>query len=115
MDKIKREFAYRTSDDKVFSGKNAAKKAKEHQKRVDFRNTVKEIIPAAEKIFGLKDLDDVSTGSDETELIDKLNNELSFECDDFDEWVRRFVDLYMEVPEIVEFFQFVEDKFKDFK
>ncbi|TET61145.1 MAG: hypothetical protein E3J47_05925 [Candidatus Stahlbacteria bacterium] len=109
MNKIKREFSYRTTDGTLHSGKNAAKKAKEHQKRIDFRNTMKKILPEIEKILNIE------YTNDETVLVDKLNNELSFACDTLDEWLKRIVALYIEVPAIIQVFKFIEDEFKAFK
>jgi len=107
MDKVKRVYSYKTTDDKVFSGKDAAKRAKEHQKRVDFKNTIEKIIPEMEKIFKLEDTDEY--------LINKMNGELLYECDDFDDLIERFVDIYLEIPEIAKCFQLIENRVKNFK
>lgn len=56
MDEMKIEFSYRTTDGRLFSGKDALKCSKEHQKRIDFRNVVKEIMPKMEELFKLKDI-----------------------------------------------------------
>lgn len=53
MDKIKREWSYETSDGRIFTGKSAREKAKEHQKKLNFRKDIKGIIPETRKISNL--------------------------------------------------------------
>ena len=110
MSEIKREYAYRTTDGETFTGKNAEERAKDHQKRVDFRIAVKGMIPEACKIFGLEDVD-----VDEVNFLERVDNCSYIDCNDFGEFVDGFVDLYIEVPEIVKFLQLIERKFKEFK
>jgi len=116
MDKVKRVYSYKTTDGKTFSGKNAAEKAKEHQKRVNFIDAIGEIMPEMEEIFKLEDGHTSDGGdTDESELVDVMNDELLYQCDDFDELIRRFVDVYLEVPGIAKCFQLIEHRFKDSK
>ena len=68
-----------------------------------------------EKIFDLTDLRDGDDGdTDETELIDEINDTLlCYECDDFDELIRRFVDIYIKIPRIAECFQLIKRRFEN--
>ena len=116
MDKIKREFSYRTTDGKLHSGKNAAKKAKEHQRIVDFGKTIKNIIPVTEDLFNLKDVHDESDGNtDETILIDKINECLFCKFDNLEDLIYGFVDLQIDIPEFADFLVFIKNQLEKFK
>lgn len=116
MDKIKREYSYRTTDGMLYSGRNAAKKALEHQKRVDFRTTLKSLIPEAHKIFKIEDAYDTDDGdTDEDLLLQRIYDIIYIECEDFKDFIKMFTDLYIEIPEMVEFLQLIDQQFKKFK
>ena len=93
MGEIKREYLYRTTDGAPYFGENAAKRAKDHQRRVDFRKITEDI--------------DV--------LLDKINDQLYCDFSDFENLVTSFIDLHMEIPEFITFFELIKDRFKEFK
>lgn len=116
MDKIKREWSYKTSDGKVFLGKSAVKNAENHQKRLNFRESIKDAIPQARKIFNIPEPDFHKDGEiDEDEFLDKVNNELDWDCRDFKDFLNRLVTAYFEIPELPEFFQFIKKEFNEYK
>ncbi len=114
MKRIKREYSFRTTDGTLHSGKKAEKKAIEPQKSIDFKKTIKDVIPEMGKIFNLRDLCDYGD-TDEAALVDKINETLFYECDDFYGLIRRLVNIYLEVPEIVECFQLIKCRFENHK
>jgi len=116
MNKIKREYSFRTADGTLYSGKNAEKRAKEHQKRVDFNKTIEDMVPEVRKIFDIKDADTADDGdTDESKLLEKVGDHVLIVCDDLKELVGRLVDMYIEIPEIVTLLVFIRDKFGKFK
>jgi hypothetical protein len=116
MSEIKREYAYRTTDGKLHSGTNAAICAKTYQKRLDFRKTIKSMIPAVEEIFGLEDLRDGDDGdTDETVLIEKVNETLLCDFNDLEDLIHGFVDLQIDIPEFEKFLILIKERFKKFK
>lgn len=116
MDKIKREWSYKTSDGKVFFGKFAAKKAKEHQKRLNFRETIRAIIPQARRIFNINEPDSHEDGETDDEMfLDKINDQFSWDVEDFECFLNWIIAIYLEIPELSKFFQFIEEKFDEYK
>lgn len=116
MDKIKREYSYRTTDRELHVGKGAAERAKKHQRRIDFRATVKSLIPEAHKIFKIEDTYSTDDGeTDEELLLLRVEECVGIDVSDFKDFVDYFVDLYMGIPEIVELLQLIDRKFKKFK
>jgi len=116
MDKIKREFSYRTTDGTLHTGKIAAKKATEHQKRINFRATVRSLIPEAHKIFKIEDTYSTDDGeTDEELLLLRVEECTVIDVSNFKDFVDYFVDLYMGIPEIVELLQLIDRKFKKFE
>lgn len=111
MDKIKREYSFRTTDGVLHSGGNAAKRAKEHQKMVDFHKAIKGMIPEVRRIFNIKD----AHTTDESILLEKVGDHMLVDCDDLEELVGRLVDVYIEIPEIVTLFTFIKDRFERFR
>ena len=111
MDKITREWSYKTSDGKLFSGKSAKKEAQDCQKRINLRESVKDLIPAAREIFKIKkpnQYEDEET--DEEMLVDKINKEFGYETNTLEETLNYLVLLYLEIPELSKFFQLLEKK-----
>ena len=116
MDKIKREWSYKTSDGKLFTGKFAAKKAKEYQKRLNFRESINNLAAGAREIFNVDKPNRQEDGkTDEELLIEKLNDKFGWDIDSFEEFLHELVTMYLEIPELSKFFQFVEEKFDEYK
>jgi hypothetical protein len=116
MDKIKQEWSYKTSDGTLFSGKFAKRKAQAHQKKINFRESVKDLIPAAHEIFGIKKPNLHEDGeTDEEIVVDRLNAEFGWEANTFEEALNYLVILYLEIPELSGFFQFLEGKLDEYK
>lgn len=116
MNKIKREYSYRTTDDKLFSGQNAVQRAKGHQRRVSFRKTIVDIVPAAEEIFNLKDTHNCSEGAtNEDILLDEINECLYCDVEDLEDLVTRFTNLQMAIPEFVTLLVLIKNRFKRFE
>lgn len=112
MEEIKREWSYKTSDGKLFTGKSAGKKAEDYQKRLNFRKNVRDIIPEAHKIFNINGPDPHEDGeSDEEQFLDKVNDEFNWDNDNFEGFLYQLVTIYFGIPELPKFFQFIEEKF----
>ena len=116
MGKIKREWSYTTSDGKAFLGKSAAKNAKNHQKRLNFRKSIKDATPQVRRIFNISESDPHEDGeTDEDEFLDKVNSELDWDCRDFKDFLNWLVTAYFKIPELPEFFQFIKKEFIKYK
>lgn len=118
MSKVKREYSYRTTDDKIFTGKLAKEKARSHQKRLNFRGVIKNIVPEARKIFNIDKsylLKDEDGETNEDRLIDKINDEFSWDMNDFEDFLHYFTNICLEIPELSKFMQFVDKKFDEYK
>lgn len=101
--KIIKEICYKTTDNTSFSSK---KEAGHHQKKFDFMENIKDLIPAAQKIFN---------ETDPKILIGKIINEYSWDVGNFEELLKYLVITYLEVPEILTFLKFVEKQFNEYK
>jgi len=98
MDKITREWSYKTSDGKLFSGKSAKKEAQNYQKRINLRESVKDLIPAAHKIFNIKKSNPHENGeTDEDLVIDRINEEFGWEANTFERALNYLVLLYQKI------------------
>lgn len=116
MDKIKREWSYKTSDGKLFTGKFAAKEAKEYQKRLNFKESIKDIIPEARKIFGIGKPNPHESGeTTEEKFLDRINDEFNWDVEDFEEFLNWIIIIYLETPGLSELLQFVEEKFDEYR
>lgn len=116
MKNITREWSYKTSDGKVFLGESAEEKAKEYQKRLNFKRTIKDIIPKAREILNIEEPNPHEDGvSDEEKLLDKMDNKLYWSGEDFKDFLYWLITIYFEIPELSKFFQFVEEKFDEYK
>ena len=112
MDKIKRAWTYTTSDGRSFSGKSAAKEAKEHQRKLNFKEDIKSIIPRAREIFNIAGPNpcDEDGETNEELFLNKVLVELDWDGADFEDFLSWLITAYLEIPELFRFFQFIEEK-----
>jgi len=99
--RITRGNAYQATDGKWFYGKGALDRAKEYQKRVDFRNLRKKIAATARLFFKVTDEGDDGTDSEE-EFCERLSDNIDWDVSTFDEFIDRFMDLFIMFPEHLE-------------
>lgn len=114
MNKITRKhsYTYTTSDGDIFTGKFALKGAKRHQKELDFRKAIKDVVPEAQKIFGVDTLNDLKIDAVmEDKLVNRINNEFSWDVDDFEDFLNHFAGIYLEIPELFDLSRFIEKRF----
>ena len=110
MSKIKREYSYRTTDNKVFVGKYAKDDATRHQSEVDFDDKVAGTMFAAYSIFN------VNTRTDNKEKVIKMAKDIKRtfrynKCESFEDIVRGLVRLHSDMPEVTKFFNHISNAF----
>ena len=116
--KIRKENTYYTSDNTPFTGKNALEKAKQHQREFDFGKNAKKLIPEARKIMDLPEINEINGYGSEIKTVEEvdLTERISYWVDDeietFEDILDHFVELYIDVPEIVKLLNFIDKKFK---
>jgi len=112
---VKEEKNYRTSDNKLFTGKGALIKANKHQKVINKENKVLTFSKEARKFFDLPE--EISDSNEDIEdegeqsLINTINRELG-SFDYFEEFFECMVKLYSRYPAIFDMFKLIDTEFK---
>lgn len=110
---ITQEWSYRASDGKLFCGKFAKKQAQDYQKGIDFKETVRSLIPAAHKVFNIKESRLRNEAGESEEIVTgKINEEFGWEADTFGKSLHYLATLYLNLPELSKLFQLFEKKFE---
>lgn len=105
------ETCYKTTDNTCFSSKE---KAEYYQKKLDFMKNIKDLYPKARKTFNLtKELDTDNPSVEE--LLQKFRlDESIWDIGNFEELLYCLVYLYLEIPELSNFFKLVEKRFNSY-
>ena len=111
MSKLKQEVLYRTSDGKAYYGKNAMKRAKEHQGKIDLKRDIKELLPEVYNILGI---DKTSNNDDEENIVEEINEMLDTACDDAEELLYAIADIHFEIPALVKIFNLIDRRFDEY-
>lgn len=118
MKKVIHVSSYQTEDKQLFSGKDALQKAKEHQKELNFVKNIKDLHPEAQKIFNIAKIHRGPNinSFDVDGLLRKFRlAESIWDIGNFEELLHCLVSLYLEIPELSEFFKFIEKRFNEYK
>ncbi|MBL0687595.1 MAG: hypothetical protein JJV94_07205 [Sulfurospirillum sp.] len=121
--KLRKEEVYYTRDGTLFTGKNALKDAEKYQREYDFGKNAKKLVPEARKIMDLPEAIEVNgfgskiLTTEELRVIERLQYCIDYDYDEgdmetFEEIFDHFVDMYIDAPEIVKLFNFIDKKFK---
>jgi len=102
--RIRREYCYKTSDNKTFTGPKAKDKAKSHERSIIFRESKNIIYSEARKLFDIPLLkpDNHSDGDDrdqrEIDFMEELMNIVYRDRDFY--YIDDFVELIMDLVEL---------------
>lgn len=114
MKKVIHVSSYQTEDKQLFSGKDALQKAKEHQRKLNFMKNIKKLYPKAQKIFNLAKESNINS-PDVDKLLRKFRlDESIWDIGNFEEFLYCLVSLYLEIPELSDFFKFIEKRFNSY-
>lgn len=103
MSRIKREYAYRTSDDEVFTGRWAKTRAHEHQEDIDLEIN-DEMLDEANCIFYRELWEEDSY----ERFLKAMNETLHVKCSSYEEVIRNLVRINRSIPEIGLFFDVID-------
>lgn len=106
MNEIKREYAYRCTDDEVYTGVHGKEEAQVHQIGIDMDATLKDIIDNSYRVFNIRNTDE-----SEQEFMTLINRAFTW-CGNFNDTISKLVSLHAVLPEMTKFFNYVESKTK---
>ena len=107
--KVVEEKSYRTSDDKLFTGKGALIKSEEHQKGINKENRILTFSKEARNIFGLPE--EISDSNEEEKFLNVVDSHLS-DFDYFEGFFENMIKLYTKYPGILDMFKLIDREFK---
>ena len=109
--KPKRVYAYETTDGKTFSGQDALKRSKDHQRHINICSMKKKITEEIRVILDVSELEEYDGETNEELFMERVSNGISWcEFDQFDDFAEHLIELYVLDPRMLKVFDIIRVK-----